>query len=487
MIFTNRILLRVVRAGLIFFCLFIVKHNLLGQERESFKVTYTSNFILNGVNQETPFWGWANQHGLIQSNSTNVINSFNISSPSKKLFSNLQAGFESELFIRASNSSTIFFPRFFAKFEIENFDMKIGRFYRTQVLGQNKEYTIGSLLVGSNANAFTGYNIRAKRFLSVPLLKGYIKYKFSFGDYITPDNRYVSDVLFHSKDFYVQIHVGKYRLSAGIIHNAFWGGNSPRLGKLPSGFRDYGRIVFNNSGGNNALPGEQKNRLGNSVSGYDYAMSYEFESFDFQISKLFFIEDRPASRHRSPWDGQWNATIDFKENRILDYIVYDHVNTKRQDAKDFEPYGRADYYNHYIYQSGFSNHGYVLGNPLIKLEFDRDGISRSVNNVLVAHHVGVKGRINENIAFSQRATYSRNYGNCFDQLAEPGRCNYEPEDDVELIPLSELRKDSYYFSSEFIYRISELNETEASLILNYDFGELGKRFGIVIGFKTQIL
>jgi len=461
---------------------------ILGQsDSNNFQLTYSNKSLINTKPDSVAFWGWANKAGVIDRNSNNILNSIYLSTPSINLFWNLNLSAETELVARISKKSSVFFPRVSAKFDIENFDLKIGKFLRSQVRGQEKDLTIGSMLVSENADPYWGYNLESKRYLSVPLLQGYIKYEFSFGDYILPDSRYNENVLFHSKDFYLQLELGNYKVSAGIIHNSYWAGVTPGGLKLPSGLSNYKRIVFNNSGGSDAWQGERINRLGNSVSGYDYAMSYDFGDFWVQISKLFFIEDRPASRHRSPWDGQWNTTFEFSNSDYLDYVVYDHVNTKRQDSKFFEPNGRANYYTHAIYKSGFSNRNYVLGNPLIRLNFLNNGAVESINNVLVAHHLGIKGNISNRINFSQRITYSRNYGNCFDQLVDSGSCNFEPDDDVELKPLSELRKDSFNLSSQLIYFLSDLKRSEISIALNFDFGDFENNFGFVFGFKTSLI
>ena len=460
---------------------------LIAQNNNSWTSSYSSKAVVNLSDRDTPFWGWANQNGLVDPNSSNLLNSITLSSPNMKVIRGLKASFHSELLSRFSEENTFFFPELYGALATENFDLRIGRFFRTQVLGQDNTNTIGSLLIGNNANALTGFEFRNKRFLSVPLFQGYLKYKFTFGNYLLPNNRFVEDAFFHSKDFYLQLHIGRYRLSAGIIHNVFWGGISPTVGRLPSSLSDFRRAIFNNSAGSGAPSGEQINRLGNSVSGYDYAMSYRFDSFDVQISKLFFIEDRPASRHRSPFDGQWNATFNLKSGRFIDQIVYDHVNTKRQDAKFFEPFGRANYYTHSIYRSGFTNGNFVLGNPLIEFNFGDDGINRSVNNVLVAHHIGIQGQFSEKVFYTQKITYSRNYGVCFDQLVVPGGCDFEPEDGVELIPLSELREDAYYFSSSIEMLLFEPNDISGSFTLNYDFRGGEQTIGFVLGFKMSVL
>ena len=83
----------------------------------------------------------------------------------------------------------------------------------------------------------------------------------------------------------------------------------------------------------------------------------------------------------------------------------------KEGASD-STYGWDNYYNHYIYQSGWTYKGRVIGNPLFSLGSNKgrysDGIY-IVNNRVKAHHIGLAGLI-KNINYRILYTYSENYG-----------------------------------------------------------------------------
>ena len=90
---------------------------------------------------------------------------------------------------------------------------------------------------------------------------------------------------------------------------------------------------------------------------------------------------------------------------------------KGQDPSDpFYGYislkGRDDYFNNSMYMSGWTNHGRVIGLPLLGgLVYGDDGVVTEIScNRVRAHHLGVGGNLNERCPYAFKSTYSRNYG-----------------------------------------------------------------------------
>ena len=83
-----------------------------------------------------------------------------------------------------------------------------------------------------------------------------------------------------------------------------------------------------------------------------------------------------------------------------------------QGASD-STYGWDNYYNHYIYQSGWTYHGRVIGNPLFILGSNNSRYSNSeyiINNRIKAHHLGFAGSVSKVINYRILFTYSENFG-----------------------------------------------------------------------------
>src|SRR5699024_9823654 len=194
----------------------------------------------------------------------------------------------------------------------------------------------------------------------------------------------------------------------------------------------------------------------------------------------FFLDDKGSLAFRSPGDGLWGAGIESDDpDGLVTKLLCEHLNTKRQNAWKGTSLGRSNYYNNGVYRSGWTYEGNIMGNPLLingsTAPFDRDDYPIS-NNIIVAHHIGVKGHPLDKLAYKIFFTYSRNYGTNIDQGEGP---NY--------IPLDELRADQ--FSS--IFRLDYTIAREYGLCVNaaiaYDSGDLynDNRLGVQFGIRWE--
>jgi hypothetical protein len=108
-----------------------------------------------------------------------------------------------------------------------------------------------------------------------------------------------------------------------------------------------------------------------------------------------------------------------------------------------------------------------------------DGFEGVVNNIVVAHHVGVAGRIGRRMGFRVLATYSRNYG--VHTLLESGTLNrYETE-----LPLT--RKDQFSFAVDTRTVLLAQEGVSARVIVAYDQGDLlpNRNLGITLGIRKE--
>ena len=94
------------------------------------------------------------------------------------------------------------------------------------------------------------------------------------------------------------------------------------------------------------------------------------------------------------------------------------MNQSGPQAASDSTYGWDNYYNHYIYQSGWTYSGRVIGNPLFTLGSNPGHYNDRiyiVNNRLIAHHIGLSGDFSPQIKYKLLATFSKNYGIYYDQ------------------------------------------------------------------------
>ena len=89
------------------------------------------------------------------------------------------------------------------------------------------------------------------------------------------------------------------------------------------------------------------------------------------------------------------------------------MNQSGPEGASDSTYGWDNYYNHYIYQSGWTYNNKVIGNPLFTLGSNEGSYSDEtyiINNRIKAHHIGIMGNLSKNINYKILITNSRNYG-----------------------------------------------------------------------------
>lgn len=313
----------------------------------------------------------------------------------------------------------------------------------------------GSMMVSRNALQPWKIKLSTPNFISVPFTMNYVSFSASWSESVMTHDRYIKNPRIHQKTFYLRINpINDLHLIGGIVHNLVWGGEHPELGKMHGSFRTYLRDVLGQPHESSVTP------LGNGIGAYDFSAHYDFYQWRFGAYRLFYIEDRVGARFRSPWDGIWGMYVehDGKNVRLpLSYFVYEHINTKKQDARNVDAVGRARYYAHSTWVSGWTHGGHVIGNPLIMIDPNMvsSGENPLINNIVIGHHVGLSGYLSRNVSWRAMATYTRNYGTCDDQVPVTNRCigsdEYRVSEQDEYIPLREFRRDRYSFLLGFSY------------------------------------
>jgi hypothetical protein len=257
-------------------------------------------------------------------------------------------------------------------------------------------------------------SIAVPRYLDVPgtheflAVRGYLAHGW-FGS-----GRYVYRPYLHEKYAYLRIRFPGLPVQghAGFIHNVVWAGTHPILGNLPDGFNNFLRVLTGQGApeNSNAPRGEQTNVLGNTVAAYDFAVTFNVEGVRGRASRQFYVEDTVGLAFRNAWDGLWSLSLRRAETgHLIDALLYEHLRTTRQGARfDLgERRGADSYYNNGIYRNGWTYRERTIGTPLLTAGTSVPGI---VNNIVVAHHVGLAGTVRPHLRYRALLTYSRNYG-----------------------------------------------------------------------------
>ena len=320
-------------------------------------------------------------------------------------------------------------------------ELKGGRWERT--LGsQTDELSTGSLSLSGNARPIPQVLLSVPRYSTVPFTRGFVEFKGTYEHAWLGKERHVGDAFLHGKSFYLRVG-GNYpvNVAGGLVHYALWGGDNNRGGKLPSSFNDYLRIVTARSANvadTTLLPGEVVNVLGSNIGVYDLSVLFKTKSYHFTLYQQTPFEDKSGN---NPFNRDRLLGLNVAASQPdtwLSNITYEFVSTTHQsgpsrpggvddgpgsqDRFGLKFGGRDNYYNNYLYRTGWVHQGRIIGTPLFytkartRLYFpdfvdpdERQFGFNVANNRVVAHHLGAKGSI-KRLSYRLLATFSTNYG-----------------------------------------------------------------------------
>lgn len=424
-------------------------------QRPGWTATYLQQ---TSISSDIPFWFSANRGGVFPDDSrNNTLFMLQYRQAKRDLLPGVTyewAGAATAIFSSSRSfikkNHAFFADELYVRLQGFQFRLQIGKYHEKMGMGA-PYFSTGRMMLSTNAVPAWKVSLDTPGFINVPYLSGYVAFKGRWSEEVTTDDRYVDGAAVHRKYLYINVRpVPELNLIGGIVHNLMYGGTHPKLGKTHN-FSNYWSDIL-------GRPYEESNTpLGNTVAAYDFALKIHTDNWTLAGSRLFYLEDKVSANFRSTWDGLWAGWFELhKKDRLtlVDYIMYEHINTRRQDALDFDLRGRAKYGMHGVYRAGYTHHARFFGTSLFgyaPIEINENN-TPITNNILIAHHAGVKGDLTETIKWAAKATYSRNYGFCADQLpAEITRqtCYHVDYGGINLremdghTPLRDLRQDRY--------------------------------------------
>lgn len=425
--------------------------------------------------QQLPFWLVANQGGRLSRTGTNLFSRFRVSQGLRPLTEDLSYGWGADLLGRSAAPSTLNIHQLYGRLQYNGFRLTVGR--KKHLAGVvDTAASSGSLMWSGNAAPLPRISIGTARYLSVPGTAGFVSVKGYLAHGWFPESRHVKSPYLHEKYGYIRLLPASFPVQgyAGIVQNSTWAGVHPEVGQLPKNWSDYLQTVAgyrSDKTGNTA-------DLGNTVAMYDFGLAYRFSGIKGLVYREFYIEDKPALFFRSPWDGLWGVSIQRQEqNHLVNRITWEHLYTRRQGSKysEGEKPGADNYYNHSIYRSGWTYHGRAIGSPLL---FSDGKIKGVVNNSVVAHHLGVTGRVTPAVRYKFFFTYSRNYG--------ARRITPHP-DRPQWISGRTPRQDQYSYLLELAGPLTQRYPLGLTAALAFDHGQVhdDNNIGLMVGLSWK--
>lgn len=285
---------------------------------------------------------------------------------------------------------------------------------------QDETLSGGGLLYSKNAHPIPKLFAGIQDFTPLFFKNGFFQVKGGLSHGWFTDDVYVKNMLLHHKFAYVRFGGKKSPVSLeyGLDHVAQWGGIVPVYGQQPADFKTFLNVFMARSGSSSSVSEEQINVGGNHIISQSARVEGRVKGFELAAYWQNINEDKPIL---PIWnavniaDGLWGFSVRNKSFPIIKGFLYEYLNTTDQNGmfhdKDGIVYGgNDDYFNNYLYRSGWTHHGRTIGTPFITSPvFNTDGSVSIKNNRVQVHHFGIEGEFH-NYNFRILNSFSCNYG-----------------------------------------------------------------------------
>lgn len=339
---------------------------------------------------------------------------------------------------RSSQSRELWLQQGYLAIRYRAFELSGGRIEETTG-SQPNALSSGSLGVSGNTRPIPRIKLALAEYTNVPFTRGYFQVKGTYVHGWLGPERHVANAYLHEKSAYGKLG-GKLPVNiyGGLTHFAIWGGKTAGVEILNS-VDDYFRVVTGRGATDNVLiMGEAVNAAGDHLGVYDLGAEVKLKNFKLQLYQQTPFEDASGN---NPFNGDRLLGVGLKSrdnHALVSGVLYEYLHTIRQsgpgrtdpvdgiyDADENYGYrygGRDNYYNNYLYKTGWTYQGRIIGTPLFftKARAKRyiEGFSdpdeggfdfNVVNNRIIAHHVGIEGYV-KTAHYRLIGTFTKNYG-----------------------------------------------------------------------------
>lgn len=306
----------------------------------------------------------------------------------------------------------IAFDQAYFSYETPHIGFVVGKKHRPdlyQGLGASNE----NILLSQNAAAIPG----ARFFIREPVFflgDHGLGFKLSYEEYLLDDDRYIEKARLHHKSFhFVYRSQSNFQISLGAHHFVEWGGISEEFGKLPSKFDDYLKVITGNAS-DDSVGGQEVNALGNQLGSYEINVKTKIRDLDVEFIYNHIFEDASGMKMGNFPDGRYGIYIEDNRDTFwgtpwIRAFMYELYYTKNQsrDRASSNVDGADNYFNNNLYRSGWTYQNQVIGTPFILLNDNRFRIG---TNIVLVHHIGIKGNAFAEVPYRFLFSYRQNYG-----------------------------------------------------------------------------
>lgn len=284
--------------------------------------------------------------------------------------------------------------------------------------------TNGNMYRSRDARPVPGLSLSTNGYIPFLFAKKWFSWRFLYEEGLLNDKQFVSNAHLHHKNLHFRaLLTPSLSLSIGLEHYVFWGGVSPIDGQLPE-WNQYLRYITGFAGGAGASLNDQMNASGNQLGSYNLELKKNWTN---TIATFYWnhpYDDRSGMELDNLRDGLWGIHIaKSKKNSFITDVVYEYLNTRNQSGRIYPHLaptpdnpsritgrGGDNYFNHGIYQSGYTHYQHMMGSPLFIPTIGSDDVSKGFDRSrLWMHHLGISGTLGNGFFWKSLFTWSRDF------------------------------------------------------------------------------
>jgi hypothetical protein len=389
---------------------------------------YNAILMAAGSTGQTAFWQHANKQGEIPLNGNFIFGKWGVSksyNPANPRIAQWSGG--AELVTSYGEKENVFLSNAYLAGKLGPLELMVGQKNNTTGL-MDTTLSSGSLAMSGNSRPFPRVQLSIPEFQPLPFTGYYVSIKASYSDGILGYNKliygqvqFLPQTYFHQKSLYFRLGLPDERLAVylGFSHQAIWGGEKkiwPAENMKPID------AYWHTISGKTAL----FKRVGLHFGTYDLGAEWKGLNWSYFVYRQSMYESGQLFYPANITDGLNGIRIrrnhplsETARYLALQSLVFEFVGTKYQINSSplfgLGIFEKGNFYNSFLYQTGYSYRGLGIGTPLASPQSQTDdrlpvnAVQYSNNNRFLAFHVGATATwLGTSFAF--KGTYSRNFG-----------------------------------------------------------------------------
>ncbi|WP_353721898.1 capsule assembly Wzi family protein [Dyadobacter sp. 676] len=447
-------------------------------------VYYKASITAAGATARTPFWQYANQYGSIPLNGNfGVVDAgiYKVYNPHNPRLLQWSAGVQG--IASYGKSGNVFLSDLYAALKIGRVEILAGQKRMTAGLADTT-LTSGPLAMAGNARPYPRIQVAIQDYFPLYFTNNFVAFKFTYSDgYLGGSGiNYgsvprVADTYLHQKQLYFRLgnKSHQYRVHIGANHQAIWGSEDKimPLYKLNM-LNAYWHTISGKT--------LDYRKVGNHFGTFDIGGEWHGKNWNFFLYRQNIYETGSLFRVTNFEDGLNGLSMKrtkplpkgssyFAFHSFLLEVVGTHNQVNRFPVSELVLFEKANYFNSYVYQRGWSYYGSGIGTPLAPpsaatdRDLPRNNSEFTNNNRFWAFHTGATATwLHLKLAF--RGTYTRNSG-------------------TFLSPFGGVKQQvSLFLSAE--KNLNILGKCSVYSALSSDIGELyPNTYGLMIGLRKS--